>query len=54
MKNDPLEADNLFDTNKEFARKLFSEMEKEYSNLGALPPSINLRTPADEEVTWNT
>ena len=48
LKNDPLEADNLFDTNKEFARKLFSEMEKEYSNLGALPPSINLRTPADE------
>ena len=48
LKNDPFEIDNLFDANKEFARKLFNEMEKEYSNLGELPPSINLRTPADE------
>ena len=40
--------DNLFDANKEFARKLFNEMEKEYFNLGELPPSIYIRTPADE------
>ena len=48
LKNDPFEIDNLFNANKEFARKLFNEMEEEYSNLGELPPSINLRTPADE------
>ena len=48
LKYDPFEMDNLFDANKEFGRKLFNEMEKEYFNLGELPPSIYIRTPADE------
>lgn len=48
LKADPFELDNLFEENKELARTLFAEMEAEYVSLGELPPSIVLRTPADE------
>lgn len=48
LKTDPFESNNLFEKNKERARVLFSEMEAKYEALGELPPSIVLRTPADE------
>lgn len=48
MRKDPGETANLFKENKELGRQLFAEMETVYKALGELPPSIVLRTPADE------
>ncbi|RNC80010.1 MAG: DUF229 domain-containing protein [Balneola sp.] len=48
LKSDPFEQVNLFEENKDLARALFKEMEEKYAGLGELPPSIVIRTPADE------
>ena len=47
IKDDPGEKVNLFEDNKEKARALFREMEQEYKALGELPPSLVVRTMAD-------
>lgn len=47
IKEDPEEKVNLFENNKEKARSLFKEMEREYKSLGELPSSLVVRIMAD-------
>tara|TARA_S200000501_G_C20871844_1_gene764660 strand:+ start:8806 stop:10188 length:1383 start_codon:yes stop_codon:yes gene_type:complete len=45
---DPGEKNNIFESNKELALILIEKMKKKYSSMGDLPPSIIIRTDADE------
>jgi arylsulfatase A len=47
LKEDPGERNNLFERYPEKARNLFKEMNYKYSELGELPPSLVIRTEAD-------
>ncbi|UCH14978.1 MAG: sulfatase [Bacteroidales bacterium] len=47
MKIDPGEKDNLFKEYSEKTRILFKEMNSKYREMGKLPPSLILRTDAD-------
>ncbi|WP_375583931.1 alpha/beta fold hydrolase [Cyclobacterium xiamenense] len=47
IRQDPEERNNLFEGNKEVARALFKDMENECKALGDLPPSLVVRTMAD-------
>ena len=47
LKDDPGEKNDLYEQNKEFAKQLIEKMDSAYSNLGELPPSLILNTPAD-------
>ncbi|MBN1927754.1 MAG: sulfatase [Prolixibacteraceae bacterium] len=48
LKNDIGEQCNLYNGNSELARQLFNEMMAKYKNLGELPQTLVVNTPADE------
>jgi arylsulfatase A len=47
LKEDPGEKNNLFERYPEQTRNLFKEMNDKYKELGKLPPSLIIRTEAD-------
>jgi len=47
QREDPQESNNIFKSNRDQALIMFQEMEEEYKALGALPPSLVVRTIAD-------
>jgi arylsulfatase A len=47
LREDPGERNNLYATKKELAENLFREMEMELQAMGKLPPSLVVRTEAD-------
>lgn len=48
LKKDPGERNNLFHKHKSLAISLLQEMSYKYQQMGALPPSLSPRKPADE------
>lgn len=48
IRQDPSEKINLFESNKNLARQLLSEMRAKYDSLGSLPESLIIRGPQDK------
>ena len=48
LENDPGEANNLYDENKELAKKLIDQMNIQNAQLGPMPGPLSVREAADE------